>query len=203
MHAQSVGSALMRFLEAFADLCIVSAYWIVCCVPIITIGASSAALYSTVVRVVRDESGSLSKTYFSVFCKAFRQGIVCSLIFAAGCVLFALYYLLGVDGISGGLFIAYWAVVVLLWIIFTGVFLYVFPLLSRFRQNNAVMLRNAFLLAAGYPAKTLGLACLAALVLLALLHAPLLILILPGTFAFLASLVEEPILKKHGGDGNN
>ena len=199
MQARSTGSALMRFLEAFADLCIVSAYWIVCCVPIITIGASSAALYSAVVRVVRDESGSLTKTFFSVFRETFRQGIVPSLIFAAGCALIYTYYALGDGSISGDMFIAYWAIVVILGIIFTGTFAYVFPLLSRFRQKNTVTLRNAFLLAVGYPAKTLGLVCLAALIILALIRAPLFALILPGTFALLASFVQEPIFEKHSG----
>ena len=200
MQTRSVGGAFMRFLEAFADLCIVSAYWIVCCVPIITVGASCAALYAAVVRVIRDESGSLTKTFFAVFRETFRQGIVSSLVFAAGCCLFYIYFVLGAGSISGSLFIAYWAVVVILGIVFTGTFVYVFPLLSRFRQKNTVTLRNAFLLAVGYPAKTLGLVCLAALSVLALMHAPLLALILPGTFALLASFVQEPIFEKHTGD---
>ncbi len=200
MQVHSVGGALLRFLEAFADLCIVSAYWIVCCVPIITIGASSAALYSAVVRVVCDENGSLTKTFFSVFRETLRQGIVPSLVFAAGCGLFSLYCLLGAHSLSGDMFIAYWVVVVLLGIVFTGTFVYIFPLLSRFRQKNAVLLRNAFLLAVGYPAKTFGLVCLAALAVLAVIHAPLLVLILPGAFALLASFVQEPIFEKHRGD---
>ena len=190
----------MRFLEAFADLCIISTYWIVCCVPIITVGASCAALYAAVVRVIRDESGSLTKTFFAVFRETLRQGTVPSLVFAAGCGLFYIYFALGAGSISGSLFIAYWMVVAVLGIIFCGTFVYVFPLLSRFRQKTTVTLRNAFLLAFGYPAKTLGLVCLTALGVLALIHSPLLAFILPGTLALLASFVQEPIFEKHAGE---
>lgn len=198
MTARQLGKALMHFLELFADLCIVSAYWLICCVPIVTVGASSAALYQTVVKVLRNRRGTLTRTFFGVFRETFKQGILLSLIFAGGCGLLLLYNLLG-ESVSSeaGYFVAYWAVVIILTVILSGTFVYVFPLLARFRQKTFVILRTAFYLSAGYPVKTMGLICLLLLSAWAVWNVPLLILILPGTLALLSSVIQEPILEKH------
>lgn len=198
MNPRQAGDAALHFLEVFADLCIVSAYWLICCIPIATIGASSAALYHTVVRVIRDEKDTLTRTFFSAFRDNLKQGLFLSLIFAGGCGLLLLYNLLG-GSISSeaGYFVAYWAVVVLLTVLFAGTFVYVFPLLARFRQKTWVILRTGFYLSVGYPIKTLELVCLLALMAFAIWRVPLLILLLPGAFTLLASIIQEPILKKH------
>jgi len=198
MTARQLGKALMHFLEVFADLCIVSAYWLICCIPVVTIGASSAALYQTVVKVLRNRKGTLTRTFFSVFRETLKQGIFLSLIFAAGCGLLLLYNLLGESVPSeAGYFVAYWAVVIILTVIFSGTFVYVFPMLARFRQKTFIILRTAFFLSAGYPVKTLGLICLLLLSFWAVWNVPLLTLLLPGAFALLSSVVQEPILEKH------
>ncbi|PKM74386.1 MAG: hypothetical protein CVU91_00535 [Firmicutes bacterium HGW-Firmicutes-16] len=198
MNPRQLGSPLLRFLEVFADLCIVSIYWLVCCIPIVTIGASSAALYSTATKAIRDEKGTLTKTFFSEFRDSLRQGIFLSLIFVGGCGLLIFYNFLGESIPSeAGYFIAYWAVVILLTLILTGTFIYVFPLLAHFRQKTWTLLRTGFYLSVGYPIKTLGLICLLALAALAAWKAPLLMLLLPGAYALIASIIQEPILDKH------
>lgn len=198
MPAQQIGKTLLNFLEVVADLCIVSAYWLICCVPIVTIGASSAALYQTVVKVLRGKSGNLTRTFFAVFRETLKQGIFLSLIFWGGCGLLLLYNLLGESIPSqAGYFVVYWAIVIILTAILSGTFIFVFPLLARFRQKTFVILRTAFYLSAGYPIKTLGLTCLLLLSVWAIWRVPLLILILPGTFALLSSVIQEPILIKH------
>ncbi len=198
MNPRQLGSPLLRFLEVFADLCIVSVYWLICCIPIVTIGSSSAALYSTVTKVIRDEKGTLTRTFFLEFRDSLRQGIFLSLIFTGGCGLLIYYNFLGESIPSeAGYFVAYWAVVILLTVILTGTFIYVFPLLARFRQKTWILLRTGFYLSVGYPIKTLGLICLLALAALVAWKAPLLMLLLPGAYALLATVIQEPIFDKH------
>lgn len=202
MNPRQLGAALLHFLEIFADLCIVSAYWLVCCIPIVTIGASSAALYSTVTKVIRDESGTLTRTFFSEFRENLKQGIFLSLIFAGSCAVLIAYNLLGKSIPSeAGYFIIYWVVVIILAVILSGTFIFVFPLLSRFRQKTWVILKSGFYLSVGYPIKTLGLICLLALAAMLAWKAPLLMLLLPGAYALLASVIQEPILDKHTAEG--
>ena len=202
MNPRRAGDVVLRFLEGFADLCIVSAYWLICCIPVVTIAASSAALYSTVVRVIRDEEDTLTRTFFSVFRDNLRQGLSLSLIFVGGCGLLILYNLLG-ESISSeaGFFVAYWAIVGILTVILAGTFVYVFPLLARFRQKNWIILKTGFYLSVGYPIKTLGLVCLLTLTAFVIWRVPLMMLFLPGLFTLLASIIQEPILEKHTAEG--
>lgn len=203
MMPRQLGNLLLRFLEGFADLCILSACWLVCCLPVLTVGASSAALYGTVVKVIRCGRGSLVKTFFGAFRENLRQGIVLSLLLAGGCALLVIYNLMG-RGISAesGIFIVYWAVVIVLTALLAGTFVYVFALLSRFHQTIPILLQTAFTLGIGYPVKTLGLLCMLAIFVWIGWQAPLLILLLPGVYALLASVIQEPILERHtAGEG--
>ena len=196
--SQELGKNMLRYLEALADLCIVSVYWLVCCLPVVTIGASSSALYFTVTKVVRQEKGSLTSTFFTAFRQNFKQGIFLSLIFALCCVLLAAYLVLG-QSISSesGSYIAYWVIVALMAVIIIGTFAYVFPLLARFNQKTWTIIRASFFLGVGYPIKTLGLICMMALALLVVRNAPLTAVLVPGLYALLASIVQEPVLEKH------
>jgi len=198
MDLRQAGGAALRILEAFADLCIVSAYWLVCCIPIVTIAASSAALYGTVLRVIRDEEDTLTHTFFGLFRDNMKQGFLLSLAFAGGCGLLFLYNLLGA-GISSevGYFVAYWAIVVVLAVIFAGTFAYVFPLLARFHQGTWTILKTGFYLSLGYPLKTLGLVCMLTLTVFVIWRVPLLMLLMPAVFTLLATIIQEPIFEKH------
>ena len=92
MNPRQAANGLLRLLEIIADLCIVSTYWLVCCIPLVSIGTSSAALYSTVTKVIRNEKGVLTRTFFTEFRKSFKQGIFLSLIFVGGCARICAYF---------------------------------------------------------------------------------------------------------------
>ena len=58
-----------RFMTRIFNLMILNLLWMLCCIPIVTIGASTVALYTMTLRLVRDEEGSLTRDFF----KAFRE----------------------------------------------------------------------------------------------------------------------------------
>ncbi|MBP8640724.1 MAG: DUF624 domain-containing protein [Oscillospiraceae bacterium] len=202
MNPRQAGNGLLRFLEIFADLCIVSVYWLVCCIPMVTISAASAALYSTVTRVIRDEKGTLTRTFFTEFRQSVKTGILLSLVFVGGCALICVYVFLGNSiEFKAEYLLIYWVVVFILAVILTGTFIYVFQLQANFRQKTWALIRTGFVLSVGYPVKTLGLICMLALTALIILKLPMLILLLPGTYVFLASIILEPIIEKHTAKG--
>ena len=65
-------SKAMRFLGKLTDLILLNLIYIVCCIPIITIGAAQAGLY-TAVRSMRDDEDSLVSCYGAFF-EGFRNG---------------------------------------------------------------------------------------------------------------------------------
>ena len=74
------GEGIMSFLNRIADIVILSALWCFYSIPIITIGASTAALYHTVIKVIRQDRGyvlqtfhhSFKENHFSGFTGSFR-----------------------------------------------------------------------------------------------------------------------------------
>ncbi len=88
---------VVRFLGRIAELMALNLCFLLCCLPVFTIGASVTALYGSL--FARDDQGAVRR-FFRQFRGNFRQGTVLGLILGAiGGVLLADYQLLGqLDG---------------------------------------------------------------------------------------------------------
>ena len=74
-------SPIMMGLSRLSDLVILSFLWFVCCLPIITIGASTTAMYYVAMKIVRDEEDvKLIPTFFQGFKSNFKQATALNLI---------------------------------------------------------------------------------------------------------------------------
>lgn len=60
-------STLVTILNKAADMVILSVLWCVCSLPVLTIGAASAALYHTSIRVLRQNRGYAFATFRDSF----------------------------------------------------------------------------------------------------------------------------------------
>lgn len=65
-------SKAMRFLGKVTDLILLNMIYLVCCIPIFTIGAAQAGLYSAV-RAMRDDEDSIY-TCYGAFFQGFKNG---------------------------------------------------------------------------------------------------------------------------------
>ena len=72
----SIDGKLWRFLSKMADLIIVNVIFIICSIPVITIGASKTALYEVARKIRRDEESSILKNFFSSFKKHFKKSTI-------------------------------------------------------------------------------------------------------------------------------
>ena len=140
-----------KFMQAMArvyDLVILNLLFLLSCVPLITIGAASAALYTVCFRIGTDREQGIFRSYFQAFRENFRQGTILWLIavvfFGAGIVNVFLFY--SMEGPLHYLFLLMTALMVL------GVLMYsyAFPLISQFHNKNLPTLKNAFCLSLGY-----------------------------------------------------
>ncbi len=128
--------------------------WIVFSLPVITVGASTAALYTICFRMLSDRETSIAREFRKAFKDNFRQSIPCTLTFlAAGGILAADFHILGsgggsAQGILYGCCLALLAAVI-------AVYAYVFPLLSRYENTFAGTMNNAWRLAASKLPRTL------------------------------------------------
>ncbi|MBO4776292.1 MAG: YesL family protein [Lachnospiraceae bacterium] len=69
----SPDSFLMKALTLFFDIMYLNALFIICSLPVFTIGASATALYSVLFKRIRGEEFKIGKTYFAEFKSNFKQ----------------------------------------------------------------------------------------------------------------------------------
>lgn len=147
-------SPLMRFLTKIADLMVLNILFCVTSIPLITIGASWTALYSVTLKMVRDEEGSVSRSYFRSFRQNFRQA---TLLWLGVLVVLALLVLdiRVLNGMAGGTAPGLLRVgVEILAILGIMVLQYLFPSLARFEASLADTLKNACMMALAHLPKT-------------------------------------------------
>ncbi len=147
-------SPLMRFLTKIADLMVLNILFCVTSIPLITIGASWTALYSVTLKMVRDEEGSVSRSYFRSFRQNFRQA---TLLWLGVLVVLTLLVLdiRVLNGMAGGTAPGLLRVgVEILALLGIMVLQYLFPSLARFEASLADTLKNACMMALAYLPKT-------------------------------------------------
>lgn len=143
-------SPAMRFMSNVADLVALNLIWLVCCVPIVTIGPACTAMCYVARRIANGNSPAILGTFFRAFRENFRQSLLISLILAVPVGMSAAYLLMAA---SGGLdhipVLKY--LCVLAAAITSVVCSYVFPLLAHFDNTVGNTLKNAFLLPLANP----------------------------------------------------
>ncbi len=92
-HLFSPDSTFGRWMAFFLDVLLISVAWAVLCMPVVTIGAATAALHRVAINWMRSRSGCDLKRFFMAFRDNFKSGTAVWLILAlplAG-ILFAAY----------------------------------------------------------------------------------------------------------------
>ena len=78
----NLDSPIMRFLSKVCDLMILNVMCIICCLPIVTAGASITALYTITMKMVRGEESYIFKGFLKAFKENFKQSTIIWLIMA-------------------------------------------------------------------------------------------------------------------------
>ena len=185
-------SKLGAAATAVIDVITAGLLWILCSLPVVTIGAASAALYYSVVKCIRHERGRLVKSFFLAFRRDFKSATLLWLAFlAAGLILSGDIYAFARIGGQSALGLVGKILLLALLAFFPWVFAYV----SRFSNSFSGTLRYCGYLAMRHFAATLFMALeLIAFGLVVYLMPPLLFL-LPGLIALLLSFHIEPVFK--------
>ena len=151
-------SPIMRFLTQAAELAWLNILWVVCSLPVVTFGASTAALCSAVRNMIRDRGRWNAAAFFRAFRDNFKKSTLLWLI------LLAALALLGADVyILRALFPEQ-----LFWLVLPGVCfalwlmvcIWVFPLTAIFENSLGNTLKNAVLFSVGYLPRTIIMAVL-------------------------------------------
>ena len=165
--------------------------WLICSLPVLTIGASSCALYYSIVKCIRHERGRISASFFSAFRSNFRQSFVFTIIYL---LYIAIWYFNStvtsdMQGLFHGLmsFMIVPALIPLPWL---------FAYISRFENSMGNCFKFTLYLSIRNIAVTLLLLFLLALTAFIGWMIPQLIPLLPGAVCLFMSYFIEPVFKK-------
>ena len=128
---------LMGALTKISDICIISLLWLFCCLPVVTIGASTTAAYYTVIKVVRRQSGNLTQSFFHSFRENLKDSLAVNLSYLAltGLLVFNIYTVYqSLETYEMALFLLFLYTACLFLIFMAGLYTYAF--LSRFSMER-------------------------------------------------------------------
>ena len=189
-------NALMITMTQITDCIFLSIFWLLGCIPVVTIGASFVALYDSTYRAFRKGEKHSWGRFWQVYKENWKAGILPSVVFLVGTALLtktlvALWNSAVVGNLpwmafSGGAFVG---------ILLLGILSVLFPVLSRFENSFAGLLKNTVFLAMANLPRTLALGFLnaAASLLCAVYVIPL--FVLPSLAALIGSLFLEPMFR--------
>ena len=143
-----------RFMGRVADLMILNLIFIVCCIPVVTIGPAITAMYYTTLKMVRNEESYIVKGFFHSFKQNLKQGIFINLILLAVGVFLFLDLRIVVGNFQGFAGKAMYVVIWLGIVLYAMIFVYIYPLLSRFYNTIRNTFINAILISIRHLPKT-------------------------------------------------
>ena len=175
---------LIAFLVKIANMRIVSIYWVVCCIPVVTIMPATAALWHSVNKVVFGSGSGLTRDFFRSFKAAWRPGWALSLLVAAmgGLLYLGIHSALQLwrSGVFGAI---YMAVGVLIALVLLPMVIYIGPVLAKFEGSMNMVLRLSLYLSSKKLLQSIWFVILLALAVAAVDFFPLLLLIVPALYA--------------------
>lgn len=195
----NLDNPFFTLLAKICDILFLSVVYVVLCLPVITIGPASTAMYYATVKVIRRERGYLFREFFRSFKMNFKRAAI------VGVGLTIIYIILAVDLYSSwtsvkdnanmpSIFLGIYIAIGLLLTCFT---IYVFPILSRFDMTIKQLIKAAAFMSMRHLPFTIVMLVVTIGSIIGFLYMPILIFILPAVSVLLNSLLMERILKKY------
>lgn len=187
---------LFSFLNLLGQLILLSILWTVCCLPIITVGASTVALFYTVVKVLRRNQDSLFAAFFRGFRNNFLQSLNINMVFLCYFGILAYFAIPRLSAAQSGADIGFYALVGLA-ILGALPLSFVYPTISRFYHKGGALVRFLLMVIGKHPHIVLGCTLLLAAGILLVLSNPAALLFVPGVVCYVQSLLLEPVFRKY------
>lgn len=143
-------NVVLQFLNKMTDLFLLNALFLLCSLPIVTVGASLTSMYAVSLRSIRYGDGYIIKTFFKSFKQSFKQATLAWLLFLVfAVVLFVDYHFwqqVNMGTISNtmklvSVAIAFFVVMIFQWL---------FPVIAKMQDSFGRQIKNAAAMAVGY-----------------------------------------------------
>lgn len=145
MRFDITDNVITRALSKICDMVCLNVLWLICSIPIVTIGASTTALYTIMLKMVKNEEGYIFRGFFKAFKANFKQStIIWIIVLLLGIVCWVDFRLAAVMPAMAGFFMR--SVFLLIAFILLSVTIYAFALTARYENSIRATFRNALIL---------------------------------------------------------
>ena len=138
-------SPLIKKLTLLANLAGLNILWLICCIPVFTIGAATTAMHTVLFRYLENKDDNVIHPFFKAFSENFKQAtglwMICLPVIVL-LVIDALFLYGNHSGMLGLLWIPFAIVTLVLSIVMT----YTFPLLARYDSPIKQIIHNSLIL---------------------------------------------------------
>lgn len=199
-------NVVFRTLGKAVDVVLLGLLWLVCSLPVVTIGPATAALYYSTVKCIRRGEDQPFGNFIRAFRQNFKVGAVVSVAAAMAAALLGWGYrlILVLANREGGTLVVMYTAYLVALLLPLGTLCYLFPVLSRFSFGPGGLMAASFKLAVRHLPSTVVLVLL-------LVEAVSLcrrywfiyflpLMLCPGVVALISSLFLERIFKKYTPD---
>lgn len=192
----NMDNGIFTVLSKIVDIIVISLIWVVCCIPVFTIGPATTALYYTVVKVIRRERSYLVREFFHSFKSNFKIGTIAGVLitFVYFILIFDRSFAAGLDGTEGFVLLCVFNAMLF---ILTCITVYIFPVLSRFNMKLKQLFKIALFMAMKHLPTTILLLLITAFFALVTYITGIGVLITPALWTLTMSLLLERVFKKY------
>ena len=197
MSFMEYDSPLTTMINKTVDIMILSLVWFVCCLPVVTIGASTTALYYATVKAIRKNRGYALKNFFHAFRVNLLPGTLLGIFFTLMAVILYVCFVFASALEDAGFRFFVTTVYMFMSFVLLGIGCFAFPVLSRCSMKCGEILRFSF----GLLVKHFPVALMMVLIVVAAIYImwriPLAVFCIPVTASMLFSLPAEKVLHRY------
>lgn len=148
MSIFSTEGKLYKFMSRFTDVVVLNFLWVLCSLPVVTVGVSTIAACSVTIKMCEDREGKIAREFFKEFKANFKQGLPMSFISIVS--IWAVYLDLQLVSAAEEHVILFVITATVAIYILGFSQLYVYPLLARYRNTIFRSLKNSFSISMKY-----------------------------------------------------
>lgn len=141
----NMDNKFFTFMGRVADLIILNLVFIICCLPVVTIGASCTAMHYVTLKMVRNEESYIIRSFFKSFKENFKQATIINLIMLLAGVMLILDVNI-VKGMGTTVSKVMLCIFIAFAFLYMLVFIYIYPVLAKFYNSIRNTFVNAFLM---------------------------------------------------------
>ena len=198
MNSSLSDNSVFKYSNRLGEYFLLSIYWILCSLPVLTLGTATIALYDTVAHTIRNNESTITRRFFSTFKKELLRGVLLTIFgIAVAAFLWMGYSVMYQNGQTS----KFWGIFSIIYLVYIfvplGTFCWAIAIESRFVYSFGQLLKNAFSFTIYHLPHTAAIVAVLAVGAFVASLAPLVIIGIPAVIAHLQSIFIEKVFQNY------